>query len=109
MGSCDPTESLQPHYGRPLSAQSAQACRTLSLYASSSELAGKSSTSFIPASLFPCNMLSMAPVADAGVRFLQLSPGEFFFTTLKVSVIDPPKTGSKLFLGVRPVISACSS
>jgi sec-independent protein translocase protein TatC len=25
-----------------------------------------------------------APVADAGVRFLQLSPGEFFFTTLKV-------------------------
>ena len=24
------------------------------------------------------------PVADAGVRFLQLSPGEFFFTTLKV-------------------------
>lgn len=27
-----------------------------------------------------------APVADAGVRFLQLSPGEFFFTTLKVGV-----------------------
>lgn len=26
-----------------------------------------------------------APVADSGVRFLQLSPGEFFFTTLKVS------------------------
>lgn len=26
-----------------------------------------------------------APVADAGVRFLQLSPGEFFFTTFKVS------------------------
>lgn len=25
-----------------------------------------------------------APVADAGVRFLQLSPGEFFFTTFKV-------------------------
>lgn len=25
-----------------------------------------------------------APVADSGVRFLQLSPGEFFFTTLKV-------------------------
>ena len=24
------------------------------------------------------------PVADSGVRFLQLSPGEFFFTTLKV-------------------------
>lgn len=26
-----------------------------------------------------------APVAANGVRFLQLSPGEFFFTTLKVS------------------------
>ncbi|KAG2454784.1 hypothetical protein HYH02_000619 [Chlamydomonas schloesseri] len=26
-----------------------------------------------------------APVADAGVRFLQLSPGEFFFTTFKAS------------------------
>jgi len=25
-----------------------------------------------------------APVAEQGVRFLQLSPGEFFFTTLKV-------------------------
>lgn len=25
-----------------------------------------------------------APVAAQGVRFLQLSPGEFFFTTLKV-------------------------
>lgn len=25
-----------------------------------------------------------APVAQQGVRFLQLSPGEFFFTTLKV-------------------------
>lgn len=27
-----------------------------------------------------------APVASQGVRFLQLSPGEFFFTTLKASV-----------------------
>ena len=26
-----------------------------------------------------------APVASQGVRFLQLSPGEFFFTTLKVA------------------------
>jgi len=26
-----------------------------------------------------------APVAEAGVRFLQLSPGEFFFTTFKVA------------------------
>lgn len=26
-----------------------------------------------------------APVASQGVRFLQLSPGEFFFTTLKVN------------------------
>ena len=29
-----------------------------------------------------------APVAEQGVRFLQLSPGEFFFTTLKVSHAD---------------------
>lgn len=28
-----------------------------------------------------------APVADAGVRFLQLSPGEFFFTTFKVCAL----------------------
>lgn len=27
-----------------------------------------------------------APVAMKGVRFLQLSPGEFFFTTFKVAV-----------------------
>jgi sec-independent protein translocase protein TatC len=27
-----------------------------------------------------------APVSTQGVRFLQLSPGEFFFTTLKVSL-----------------------
>ena len=30
-------------------------------------------------------MFLEAPVAQQGVRFLQLSPGEFFFTTLKVS------------------------
>ncbi|XP_078429257.1 sec-independent periplasmic protein translocase [Wolffia australiana] len=30
-------------------------------------------------------LLLEAPVAAQGVRFLQLSPGEFFFTTLKVS------------------------
>ena len=29
-----------------------------------------------------------APVAEQGVRFLQLSPGEFFFTTLKVTHAD---------------------
>ena len=29
-----------------------------------------------------------APVASQGVRFLQLSPGEFFFTTLKVGHCD---------------------
>jgi sec-independent protein translocase protein TatC len=29
-----------------------------------------------------------APVASQGVRFLQLSPGEFFFTTLKVGQCD---------------------
>lgn len=27
-----------------------------------------------------------APVSAQGVRFLQLSPGEFFFTTLKVNM-----------------------
>ena len=31
-------------------------------------------------------LLLEAPVSSQGVRFLQLSPGEFFFTTLKVSV-----------------------
>ena len=31
-----------------------------------------------------------APVASQGVRFLQLSPGEFFFTTLKVCALDMP-------------------
>jgi len=30
-------------------------------------------------------MFLEAPVAEQGIRFLQLSPGEFFFTTLKVS------------------------
>ena len=37
-----------------------------------------------------------APVASQGVRFLQLSPGEFFFTTLKVSA-------STFLLGSAPV------
>ena len=31
-----------------------------------------------------------APVATQGVRFLQLSPGEFFFTTLKVTSLTSP-------------------
>lgn len=31
-----------------------------------------------------------APVKTQGVRFLQLAPGEFFFTTLKVSLSLPP-------------------
>lgn len=31
-------------------------------------------------------MLLEAPVRTQGVRFLQLAPGEFFFTTIKVSV-----------------------
>lgn len=31
-------------------------------------------------------MLLEAPVRVQGVRFLQLAPGEFFFTTLKVSI-----------------------
>lgn len=32
-------------------------------------------------------MLLEAPVSSQGVRFLQLAPGEFFFTTLKVSIV----------------------
>lgn len=31
-------------------------------------------------------MLLEAPVSSQGVRFLQLAPGEFFFTTIKVSI-----------------------
>lgn len=42
-----------------------------------------------------------APVARQGVRFLQLSPGEFFFTTFKV-LISPPPSGI-------PLISIISS
>jgi sec-independent protein translocase protein TatC len=32
-------------------------------------------------------VLLEAPVSSQGVRFLQLSPGEFFFTTLKVNML----------------------
>ena len=32
-------------------------------------------------------MLLEAPVRSQGVRFLQLGPGEFFFTTLKVAIL----------------------
>lgn len=32
-------------------------------------------------------VLLEAPVSSQGVRFLQLSPGEFFFTTLKVNFV----------------------
>lgn len=31
-------------------------------------------------------MILEAPVRTQGVRFLQLAPGEFFFTTLKVTI-----------------------
>ena len=34
-----------------------------------------------------------APVAEQGVRFLQLSPGEFFFTTFKVCFAFKPLFG----------------
>jgi len=37
-----------------------------------------------------------APVAEQGVRFLQLSPGEFFFTTIKA----PPPPGAKVIKNV---------
>lgn len=38
-----------------------------------------------------------APVAQQGVRFLQLSPGEFFFTTLKVGWLLSPAGSHSLF------------
>ncbi len=40
-----------------------------------------------------------APVADAGVRFLQLSPGEFFFTTFKVCTDDCSTTRQSPCIG----------
>ncbi|KAF5745227.1 sec-independent protein translocase protein TATC chloroplastic [Tripterygium wilfordii] len=39
-----------------------------------------------------------APVKEQGVRFLQLAPGEFFFTTLKVSGYSGLLLGSPLIL-----------
>ncbi len=39
-----------------------------------------------------------APVAQQGVRFLQLSPGEFFFTTIKVCVRTSDSSISRLNL-----------
>lgn len=33
-------------------------------------------------------VLLEAPVKEQGVRFLQLAPGEFFFTTLKVELLN---------------------
>lgn len=35
-------------------------------------------------------MILEAPVKEQGVRFLQLAPGEFFFTTLKVECMKCP-------------------
>lgn len=34
-------------------------------------------------------MLLEAPISSQGVRFLQLAPGEFFFTSLKVYILIP--------------------
>ena len=42
-----------------------------------------------------------APVKEQGVRFLQLAPGEFFFTTLKVECIKCPSyVGDQEFIFV---------
>ncbi|XP_077243984.1 sec-independent protein translocase protein TATC, chloroplastic-like [Tasmannia lanceolata] len=43
-------------------------------------------------------VLLEAPVSSQGVRFLQLSPGEFFFTTLKVSGYSGILLGSPIIL-----------
>ncbi|KAG9449022.1 hypothetical protein H6P81_008987 [Aristolochia fimbriata] len=43
-------------------------------------------------------LLLEAPVSSLGVRFLQLSPGEFFFTTLKVSGYTGLLLGSPIIL-----------
>ncbi|XP_068643255.1 sec-independent protein translocase protein TATC, chloroplastic-like isoform X1 [Aristolochia californica] len=43
-------------------------------------------------------VLLEAPVSSQGVRFLQLSPGEFFFTTLKVSGYTGLLLGSPVIL-----------
>ncbi|KAL7132392.1 hypothetical protein ABFS83_12G071100 [Erythranthe nasuta] len=43
-------------------------------------------------------MLLEAPVANQGVRFLQLAPGEFFFTSLKVSGYCGLLLGSPIIL-----------
>ncbi|KAJ8622925.1 hypothetical protein MRB53_031454 [Persea americana] len=43
-------------------------------------------------------LLLEAPVSSQGVRFLQLSPGEFFFTTLKVSGYCGLLVGSPVIL-----------
>ncbi|KAJ1689856.1 hypothetical protein LUZ63_014011 [Rhynchospora breviuscula] len=43
-------------------------------------------------------LLLEAPVSSQGVRFLQLSPGEFFFTTLKVSGYCGLLLGSPIIL-----------
>lgn len=46
-----------------------------------------------------------APVAQQGVRFLQLSPGEFFFTTIKVR--QQPISPFYLKLFSRPTHAFC--
>ncbi|KAL8142026.1 hypothetical protein V2J09_015058 [Rumex salicifolius] len=43
-------------------------------------------------------MILQAPVREQGVRFLQLAPGEFFFTTLKVSGYCGLLLGSPIIL-----------
>ena len=50
-----------------------------------------------------------APVASQGVRFLQLSPGEFFFTTLKVGPAWPPCSVPALVVVTARQHSACRS
>jgi len=49
-----------------------------------------------------------APVASQGVRFLQLSPGEFFFTTLKARAAGHPPGAGRRLLARTPLLAAAA-
>ena len=51
-----------------------------------------------------------APVVGQGVKFLQLSPGEFFFTTLQVSFFPQSSCAAALCCTVfRATVRSCQS
>jgi len=49
-----------------------------------------------------------APVASQGVRFLQLSPGEFFFTTLKARAAGRPPGAGRRLSARTPLLAAAA-